>query len=38
MPWLMKAEPDTRIVKGKDVKAQLRNPCVKLTPVLSRRL
>lgn len=21
MPWLMKAEPDSRIVKGKDVKA-----------------
>ncbi len=21
MPWLMKAEPDTRIVKGQDVKA-----------------
>lgn len=23
MPWLMKAEPDTRIVKGKDVKVSI---------------
>jgi len=24
MPWLMKAEPDSRVVKGKDVKVRLR--------------
>jgi hypothetical protein len=24
MPWLMKAEPDSRIVKGKDVKVSER--------------
>lgn len=23
MPWLMKAEPDSRVVKGKDVKVNL---------------
>lgn len=26
MPWLMKAEPDSRVVKGKDVKVDLA-PC-----------
>lgn len=29
MPWLMKAEPDSRIVKGKDVKVSLGLECGK---------
>ncbi|TXT06627.1 uncharacterized protein COLE_05958 [Cutaneotrichosporon oleaginosum] len=31
MPWLMKAEPDTRIVKGKDVKRVAVGWCVPLS-------
>lgn len=32
MPWLMKAEPDSRVVKGKDVKVSpVRSPRLRLT-------
>lgn len=33
MPWLMKAEPDSRVVKGKDVKVRLRPLSLGETPL-----
>lgn len=36
MPWLMKAEPDSRIVKGKDVKVSC-HIALQLIPVLRGR-
>jgi hypothetical protein len=43
MPWLMKAEPDSRVVKGKDIKVSYIDRCtlrykrVELSKVLSGR-